>query len=102
MVELSAKAGTGVEELGRLVGELTGTAGLDPSAGIIANQRQLSCALRAAQSLDEGLEALGWGQTLDAVSVCVEEALDSLLELTGQRASAEIIDRVFENFCVGK
>ena len=102
MVELSAKAGTGVEELGRLVGELTGTAGLDPSAGIIANQRQLSCALRAVQSLDEGLEALGWGQTLDAVSVCVEEALDSLLELTGQRANAEIIDRVFENFCVGK
>ena len=102
MVEISAKAGTGVEELGRLVGELTGTAGLDPSAGIIANQRQLSCALRAVQSLDEGLEALGWGQTLDAVSVCVEEALDSLLELTGQRASAEIIDRVFENFCVGK
>ena len=30
------------------------------------------------------------------------ESLDALLELTGQRASQEIIDRVFENFCVGK
>ena len=46
--------------------------------------------------------ALGWGETLDAVSVVIEEALDALMELTGQRASQEIIDRVFENFCVGK
>ena len=32
----------------------------------------------------------------------IEEALDALLELTGQRASDAIIHRVFENFCVGK
>ena len=54
------------------------------------------------RSLEEALETLGWGQTLDAVSVCLEEALDALLELTGQRASGEIIQRVFESFCVGK
>ena len=48
------------------------------------------------------METLGWGQTLDAVSVCLEEALEALLELTGQRASGEIIQRVFESFCVGK
>lgn len=102
IVELSAKEGTGVEELGALIGELTGTANLDPRAGMVANQRQLDCVLRAAKSLEEALGALDFGQTLDAVSVSIEEALDALLELTGQRASQEIIDRVFENFCVGK
>lgn len=102
VVEMSAREGTGTEALGALIAELTGTANLDPSAGIIANQRQLGCILRAEQSLAEALEALSWGQTLDAVAVCIEEALDGLLELTGQRASAEIIRRVFENFCVGK
>ena len=54
------------------------------------------------ESLEEAEEALGAGVTLDAVSVSMEEALDRLLELTGKRASPEIIDRVFENFCVGK
>lgn len=102
VVELSAKEGAGVEELGRLIAELTGTADLDPRAGMVANQRQLDCVLKAAKSLDEAMEALGFGQTLDAVSVSIEEALDALLELTGQRASEEIIDRVFQNFCVGK
>lgn len=102
VVELSAKEGTGREELSRLVAELAGTANLDPAAGILANRRQLDCALKAARALDEAVSALGWGQTLDAVSVNIEEALDALLELTGQRASGEILDRVFENFCVGK
>lgn len=102
LVELSAREGTGLPELAQAVAELTGTANLDPAAGMIANRRQLDCVLQAARSLDEALETLGWGQTLDAVSVCIEEALDVLLELTGQRAGGEIIDRVFENFCVGK
>jgi len=102
VVELSAKEGTGVEELGKVIAEVTGTAKLDPQAGMVANQRQLDCVLKAAKSLDEALRALDWGQTLDAVSVSIEEALDALLELTGQRASEEIIQRVFENFCVGK
>ena len=102
VVELSAREGTGVEELGRTIAEVTGTARLDPAAGILANQRQLDCVLKAAASLDEAIAALGWGQTLDAVSVNIEEALDALLELTGQRASDAIIHRVFENFCVGK
>ena len=102
LVELSAKEGTGLSALAQAVAELTGTANLDPAAGMVANRRQLDCVLRAARSLEEALETLGWGQTLDAVSVCLEEALDALLELTGRRASGEIIQRVFESFCVGK
>lgn len=102
VVEISAREGTGVEALERAIRETAGTGELDPAAGMVANQRQLDCVLRAARSLDEALETLEWGQTLDAVSVVIEEALDALMELTGQRASQEIIDRVFENFCVGK
>ena len=56
----------------------------------------------ARRSLGEGIEALAAGETLDAVSVCLEQAADALLTLTGRRASAEAIDKVFEQFCVGK
>ena len=102
LVELSAKTGTGVQELEQAIQETVGTGNLDPAAGMVANQRQLDCVLKAARSLDEALSALGWGETLDAVSVVIEEALQALMELTGQRASQEIIDQVFESFCVGK
>ncbi len=42
------------------------------------------------------------GFGLDAVSVCVDDALDALCDLTGENASEAVIEQVFERFCVGK
>ena len=102
VLEISARSAQGLEELEKTVARLTGAAGIDPSAGMVANQRQMDCISRALSALGEGAQALEEGQTLDAVSVCLEEAIGVLLELTGQRASDQVIDRVFEQFCVGK
>ena len=41
-------------------------------------------------------------EKLDAVSVCVDDALDALCDLTGENASEAVIEQVFERFCVGK
>ena len=48
------------------------------------------------------MDALTGGMTLDAVTVSVEGAVSALLELTGERATNEIVDTVFAHFCVGK
>lgn len=102
VVELSAREGDGIERLEAAVAQLVGTEQLAPGSAQLLNDRQLAAVVAAVASLDEGLQALRDGQTLDAVSVCLEECIDALLELTGQRASAEVVDRVFEQFCVGK
>jgi len=39
---------------------------------------------------------------ISSVTVCADCAVDALLELTGERATAATVDAVFENFCVGK
>ena len=36
------------------------------------------------------------------MSVCVDDALDALCELTGENASEAVINEVFKKFCVGK
>ncbi|MEG1778363.1 MAG: tRNA uridine-5-carboxymethylaminomethyl(34) synthesis GTPase MnmE, partial [Angelakisella sp.] len=102
VLEISAREGRGVKELEQTIGELVGTNKLESGAAMLANTRQLGCVVSAIKALEEALNALSYGQTLDAVSVSLEEAIDALLELTGKKASAEIIDRVFEQFCVGK
>ena len=48
------------------------------------------------------LDAVSGGFGLDAVSVCVDDALDALCDLTGENASENVINEVFERFCVGK
>ena len=100
-VSISAAA-TGLAELTEAIRQVVGLSHFDPTAAIIANARQLECITAARRSLGEGIEALTAGETLDAVSVCLEQAADALLTLTGRRASAEAIDKVFEQFCVGK
>ncbi len=102
VVEMSAQEGSGVEALEQALTELLEVANLDPSAAVLVTARQLDCVGRAVSSLDEALLALGEGHTFDAVWVCLEEALGALLELTGQRATSAVIDKVFEKFCVGK
>ena len=75
---------------------------VDPRAAQLSGQRQLAAAVRARDALDEAVRALDGGIGLDAVSVCVDDALDALYELTGENASEAVIERVFEQFCVGK
>ena len=59
-------------------------------------------AKEALACVNEGLEALELGMTLDAVTVSIEGAVQALLELTGERASEAVVDQVFHRFCVGK
>ena len=79
-----------------------GTDKFDASAGVIANERQLGCVRRAFFAVSDAISAIDGGVTLDAVGVCVEDALTALCELTGERASDAVIDEVFSRFCVGK
>ena len=52
--------------------------------------------------IDEAIAAIQGGVTLDAVNVCADCAIDALLELTGEKATAAVVDEVFSRFCVGK
>ena len=102
LVECSAASGQGLEALENALGSLLGTDGFDPDEGELFTQRQRAAASRAGEALGQALEALEGGMTLDAVTVCLEGALAALYELTGQRVSDEVVDQVFERFCVGK
>ena len=83
------------------VARLLGTNQIDPHAASLSGQRQLSAATRARDAVAGALDA-AQGLGLDAVSVCVDDALDALCELTGENASEAVINEVFEKFCVGK
>ena len=63
---------------------------------------RLSAALRARDAVAGALDAAAGGFGLDAVSVCVDDALAALCDLTGENASEAVIEQVFERFCVGK
>lgn len=75
---------------------------IDTTSGMIANERQRICTLKARDCLKEAEETLAMGFTLDAVTVLIDSAIEALLELTGERVTEEVVNQVFHRFCVGK
>lgn len=102
IIYISAVSGEGKEEIVKAVEEIAGTVNLNPSEGILSNERQRVAVSNALNSVREAKSALEMGMTFDAVTVSLEDAISELLELTGEKTSDEVIDRVFHNFCVGK
>ncbi|WP_124100341.1 tRNA uridine-5-carboxymethylaminomethyl(34) synthesis GTPase MnmE [Ruminococcus sp. Marseille-P6503] len=100
--EISAKQGEGTEEIKKACQEIFSLGGYDPDSTVFANERQKNCAEQALKKLNAALDALNYGETLDAVTVMIDYALQSLMELTGERASQAVVDEVFSSFCVGK
>jgi len=102
IVYTSALTGEGMEELARAAEEICRTAGFAPGEAMLTTQRQAQCAAEALEAVREGLRAVEEGFAPDAVSVCVEDAVQALLALTGERASDAVVEEVFKGFCVGK
>lgn len=102
VVIMSAQRGEGLEQLERLIPQVLKLNLVDASSAMLANERQRDCVRRALSALEEGIQAIRTGVTYDAVSVCLEDAVSPLMELTGERASDVVIEQVFERFCVGK
>ena len=102
MVVLSATDPESLAVLEREIRETLNLSEIDPFAPMLSNERQRLCAMRAADLLEQAQTAVKAGVTFDAVTVLIEEAIDALLELTGERTTDAVVDAVFANFCVGK
>lgn len=101
-VFISAKNGTGREELEKKIKEITETDNIDMNSAILFNERQRDCVKKALASIESATEALTLGMTLDAVSVCIDDGIKALLELKGEKVTDRVADTVFSKFCVGK
>lgn len=102
IVEISAINATGVENLANAVCKVTSVSQLDPSEGILSTERQAISVKRALNFVEEAIKAIQSQVTLDAVTILIEEAIEELLILTGERVSDVVVNNIFKKFCVGK
>ena len=101
-VEISAVSGEGLEQLADAVAKQLGTEDFDPAGAMLANERQRACCRRAVKWLNNALATVEQGHTLDATGVCLDAAIEALLELTGEKAGEAVVNEIFSEFCVGK
>jgi tRNA modification GTPase len=101
LISVSAKTGSGLKQLEELLVNIVGSSKM---SGATLSER-CNILLQAAIKHIECLrEQKGNGKFVDAeiLSYEIREALLRLEEMTGENADAEILDSIFERFCVGK
>ena len=94
-VSISVKTGEGLDELKKRMVELMDP---DPQGEAVTNERHLTALERARADIAQALD----GADDDFVATDINEALHELGSVTGRDVDAEVIDRIFSNFCVGK
>lgn len=102
-VSVCSKNGNGIHEMSAIVKSILiqGTATDREQAGL-GSERQKKAIDEAIESLDHALEVYNQDYTLDAVVQDIEDALDSLSEITGEVSPTDVLESIFANFCVGK
>ena len=102
-VEVSALKGDGVGELESVIFDtIVSDKVVAENTEVMVNLRQKEALVRAKESLQRCLESLEKRMQADFVSIDLKGAIAALGEVTGEVVSEEIIDRIFEEFCVGK
>jgi tRNA modification GTPase len=102
-VSASAATGEGLDRLEKAIADaVLGAPTAESGEPLIDSQRQKDLIQRALAALARFREARARGTTPDLLAVDLSDALDALGEITGEVTSAEVLDRMFSTFCVGK
>ncbi len=101
-IAVSAETGTGFEVLEAEVAKRFARVESVEGGLVIESEHQRQCLHEAAESLDRALAAAEQGLPLDAIATDVSDALRSLGELTGEVTPENILESIFQRFCVGK
>lgn len=101
-VSVSSVTLEGLDELREAFAALLGAAAAGGLAGAVSNPRHTDALTRAREALARADEQAAKGAPGEIVALELREALSAVGEVTGRGAGAELLDRIFARFCIGK
>lgn len=69
---------------------------------MITNIRHKEILSNIKENLQNGIEGLDEGRSLELIAFEIRLALEALSEMVGETTTEEILNRIFEQFCIGK
>lgn len=69
---------------------------------IVTNVRHRDLLIKAKKNIEEAIESIEKGMPIDCIEVDVKDCWENLGQITGDTVTEDIIDRIFEEFCIGK
>ena len=100
--EISAKLGTGIDELRNILAETQKNVLTDSDTTLVTNQRHVQALTDARTSLLRVREGLASGLPTDLAAQDIREAIYHLGSIVGEISTDEVLGNIFRNFCIGK
>jgi tRNA modification GTPase len=73
-----------------------------PEHLIVVNIRHKTALTQARDNLSNAMKGLEEGASLEFIAFEIRSALEALGDLVGETATEEVLNRIFEQFCIGK
>ncbi len=99
---ISAKERQNLEAIGGLVAQAFQLGKLKDETGWIGNRRHAEAFLRCRHHLEEVLAAKENQLPLDFLTIDLRFAIEALGEISGKGVGEALLDRIFQDFCIGK
>jgi len=99
---ISAKTGSGIEELGQAIELWVFAGGNLSDTGASLNARQAELCQKALAGLNLVQQTVANGMPQDCLASDLKITIDALSEICGEMVTEEVISSVFANFCIGK
>ena len=100
--KISAKNKDGISELKNAITDLIGLKKITGKSVMLSNVRHIAAVDSTKAALEGAKETLLSGMPMDMCAIDVAAALDNIGLITGVSVSADIVDKIFQEFCVGK
>ncbi|CDE59661.1 tRNA modification GTPase MnmE [Fusobacterium sp. CAG:439] len=98
---LSTVSKEGLDVLKEKIKEISYNFSLEDTE-FITNNRQQDCLIKCRESLNQALEAAKIHELQDLISIDLKSALLFLDEITGEVITDDILNNIFDHFCIGK
>ena len=99
---VSAKDGTGLDELKARIAQRLSLDKFSLDNALLATERQFLAMKKAHQSLIDTAYELSRQAPHEVISLHLRESLDHLGDLVGETTTEDILNNIFGRFCVGK
>ncbi len=101
-VSISAKHETGLDVLKDTIVSMTLKGQVECGTDLVTNTRHVHALEKALTSMDAFIDGVDKQDSPEFLSVELREALDAIGEILGITTPEEILNHIFDNFCIGK
>ncbi len=101
-IYISALNHTNIVNLEEKIFEFVGVNKIGRNETVLSNVRHVEAVKKAKTHIDDALTALNENVPIDLASIDIKDAWHTLGEVTGETVDEQIVERIFEKFCVGK